>query len=280
MYRMDIFTCISTSYQEWKTLLYNHINGNNLELQRQPEWDWKHMYESRQHSNCCCAWLAGLGWYCPSSLERCCRNHSWLVLRVDWCKRCYPESIYREGLSPELVLGCTKPYINGWTGILSLCDFPSVAVWEWSWASVYLEGSKKLEREWWWMVYCLQLEELKAVIQGMAAQSLRCIAFAYCPIEGTNVPASEEEGAEWQQPDENLILLAICGIKVHYYPFKQVSEYWESPSYVCFWDNDSLPCTCPSQYKVFPNSRQALLTLLLTCPRPCEKLIRVMPSAV
>lgn len=90
------------------------------------------------------------------------------------------------------------------------------------------------------MVYCLQLEELKAVIQGMAAQSLRCIAFAYCPIEGTNVPTSEEEGAEWQQPDENLILLAICGIKVHCYPFTQVSEYWESPSYVCFWDNDSL----------------------------------------
>lgn len=184
------------------------------------ERDWKHMYESTEHSNCCCcAWLAELRWYCPRSLERCCRNHSWLVLRMDWCKWCYPESISTEGLSPNEVLWYTKLYRNGWTGILSLCDFPSMAVWGMKLGISLFGRKKEHEREWWWMVCCrLQLEELKAVIQGMAAQSLRCIAFAYCPIEGTNVPTSEEEGAEWQQPDDNLILLAICGIKVHCLP--------------------------------------------------------------
>ncbi|KAG0598154.1 hypothetical protein M758_12G050700 [Ceratodon purpureus] len=55
--------------------------------------------------------------------------------------------------------------------------------------------------------------ELENVIGGMAAKSLRCIAFAYRPIEGSNVPTNEEESSEWKQPEDNLILLGICGIK-------------------------------------------------------------------
>ncbi|XP_024382480.1 calcium-transporting ATPase 8, plasma membrane-type [Physcomitrium patens] len=56
-------------------------------------------------------------------------------------------------------------------------------------------------------------EELKRVIEGMAAQSLRCIAFAYRPIDGSDVPSNEESSYEWNQPDEDLIFMAICGIK-------------------------------------------------------------------
>lgn len=48
----------------------------------------------------------------------------------------------------------------------------------------------------------------------MAALSLRCIAFAYRPIDGSNVPANEEEGSEWKQPDDDLIFMGIVGIKV------------------------------------------------------------------
>lgn len=60
----------------------------------------------------------------------------------------------------------------------------------------------------------MQNEELKRVIEGMAAQSLRCIAFAYRPIDGSDVPSNEESSYEWNQPDEDLIFMAICGIKV------------------------------------------------------------------
>lgn len=48
----------------------------------------------------------------------------------------------------------------------------------------------------------------------MAAKSLRCIAFAYRPIEGSDVPISEEASSEWNQPEDDLILIGICGIKV------------------------------------------------------------------
>ncbi|KAG0623275.1 hypothetical protein M758_3G161600 [Ceratodon purpureus] len=58
-----------------------------------------------------------------------------------------------------------------------------------------------------------KVDELKRVIEGMAAKSLRCIAFAYRPIEGSNVPTSEEESSEWHQPDDDLILMGIVGIK-------------------------------------------------------------------
>lgn len=53
------------------------------------------------------------------------------------------------------------------------------------------------------------------MIEGMAAKSLRCIAFAYRPLESNEaVPSSEEASSDWSQPDDDLILLGICGIKV------------------------------------------------------------------
>ncbi|KAG0628831.1 hypothetical protein M758_1G055700 [Ceratodon purpureus] len=58
-----------------------------------------------------------------------------------------------------------------------------------------------------------KVDELNKVIEGMAVMSLRCIAFAYRPIEESIVPTSEEESSEWHQPDDNLILMGIVGIK-------------------------------------------------------------------
>ena len=49
----------------------------------------------------------------------------------------------------------------------------------------------------------------------MAAKSLRCVAFAYRPYERNDVPTTnEEELAKWNLPEEDLILVAIVGIKV------------------------------------------------------------------
>ncbi|GMH17940.1 hypothetical protein Nepgr_019781 [Nepenthes gracilis] len=50
-------------------------------------------------------------------------------------------------------------------------------------------------------------------IEEMAAESLRCVAIAYRSYELEKVPADEEQRAHWTLPDEELILLAIVGIK-------------------------------------------------------------------
>ncbi|XP_020109417.1 calcium-transporting ATPase 8, plasma membrane-type-like isoform X2 [Ananas comosus] len=55
-------------------------------------------------------------------------------------------------------------------------------------------------------------DEFKKDIEDMAARSLRCVAFAYRPFELENVP-SEEQRVNWVLPEDNLILLAIVGIK-------------------------------------------------------------------
>ncbi|RXH71477.1 hypothetical protein DVH24_018832 [Malus domestica] len=49
-------------------------------------------------------------------------------------------------------------------------------------------------------------------IEDMAARSLRCVAIAYRPHELENVPA-DEQLSEWALPDDDLVLLAIVGIK-------------------------------------------------------------------
>lgn len=56
-------------------------------------------------------------------------------------------------------------------------------------------------------------EEIKRVIEGMAAKSLRCIAFAYKAISEGEVPLDEEERRDWKAPDTGLALMAIAGIK-------------------------------------------------------------------
>ncbi|XP_010276717.1 PREDICTED: calcium-transporting ATPase 10, plasma membrane-type [Nelumbo nucifera] len=53
----------------------------------------------------------------------------------------------------------------------------------------------------------------RKAIEDMAAGSLRCVAIAYRPYDLDNVPKEEEERAGWQLPEDDLILLAIVGIK-------------------------------------------------------------------
>lgn len=48
----------------------------------------------------------------------------------------------------------------------------------------------------------------------MAASSLRCVAVAYRPYELDKVPTEEENLSQWALPEDNLVLLAIVGIKV------------------------------------------------------------------
>lgn len=54
----------------------------------------------------------------------------------------------------------------------------------------------------------------KKAIEDMAAGSLRCVAIAYRSYELDKVPSDEEEVAQWELPEDDLILLAIVGLKV------------------------------------------------------------------
>lgn len=54
---------------------------------------------------------------------------------------------------------------------------------------------------------------MQSIIEGMAAQALRCIGFAYRLVDELDVPA-EESHSDWKIPDGGLILMAIAGIKV------------------------------------------------------------------
>ncbi|VVA22232.1 Hypothetical predicted protein [Prunus dulcis] len=50
-------------------------------------------------------------------------------------------------------------------------------------------------------------------IEDMAARSLRCVAIAYRSYELESVPTDEQQLALWALPDDDLVLLAIVGIK-------------------------------------------------------------------
>ncbi|XP_027771548.1 calcium-transporting ATPase 9, plasma membrane-type isoform X1 [Solanum pennellii] len=65
---------------------------------------------------------------------------------------------------------------------------------------------------------CLQSIEkekdfLKEAIEDMAAKSLRCVAIAYQTCNVNEVPTDEEQLAQWILPEDDLILLAVLGIK-------------------------------------------------------------------
>ncbi|XP_039154923.1 calcium-transporting ATPase 10, plasma membrane-type-like [Eucalyptus grandis] len=53
----------------------------------------------------------------------------------------------------------------------------------------------------------------RKTIEDMAAGSLRCIAIAYRPYDIKDIPLDEERLAKWALPEDELILLAIVGIK-------------------------------------------------------------------
>ncbi|CAK7323699.1 unnamed protein product [Dovyalis caffra] len=57
------------------------------------------------------------------------------------------------------------------------------------------------------------MDFLKAAINDMAACSLRCVAIAYRPYESDKVPTDEESLDKWVLPEDELVLLAIVGIK-------------------------------------------------------------------
>ncbi|KAM1461868.1 hypothetical protein ACFX1Q_046032 [Malus domestica] len=56
-------------------------------------------------------------------------------------------------------------------------------------------------------------EFFKMAIDDMAERSLRCVAIAYRPYEQDKVPTDEEQFSQWALPEDNLVLLAIVGIK-------------------------------------------------------------------
>jgi Ca2+-transporting ATPase len=60
----------------------------------------------------------------------------------------------------------------------------------------------------------MQMTFFKKAIEDMAAESLRCVAIAYRSYEKEKVPDNEEQLAHWSLPDDDLVLLAIVGIKV------------------------------------------------------------------
>uniref|UniRef100_J3MUF6 Calcium-transporting ATPase n=1 Tax=Oryza brachyantha TaxID=4533 RepID=J3MUF6_ORYBR len=53
--------------------------------------------------------------------------------------------------------------------------------------------------------------DCKRSIEDMATNSLRCVAFAYCPCEMETIP--KEDIADWKLPEDDLTLLCIVGIK-------------------------------------------------------------------
>ncbi|KAJ3707985.1 hypothetical protein LUZ61_011690 [Rhynchospora tenuis] len=56
------------------------------------------------------------------------------------------------------------------------------------------------------------VEKFKKQIEDMAAKSLRCVALAYKPLDLKEVP-NEEQRDNWSLPENDLILLAIVGMK-------------------------------------------------------------------
>jgi len=62
------------------------------------------------------------------------------------------------------------------------------------------------------------LQELffKKVIEDMAANSLRCIALAYKTSDMDKLPVDEQELAQWPLPEDDLVLLALIGLKVRH----------------------------------------------------------------
>ncbi|KAK4756478.1 hypothetical protein SAY87_006605 [Trapa incisa] len=56
-------------------------------------------------------------------------------------------------------------------------------------------------------------DTLKQAIDDMASKSLRCVAIAYRHLDAVEVPSDEEGLDKWELPEDNLVLLAIVGIK-------------------------------------------------------------------
>lgn len=62
----------------------------------------------------------------------------------------------------------------------------------------------------------MQMLFFKKAIEDMAANSLRCVAIAYRTYDWKDIPSDEENLTKWALPEDELILLAIVGLKVHF----------------------------------------------------------------
>nr|XP_043624987.1 calcium-transporting ATPase 10, plasma membrane-type-like [Erigeron canadensis]XP_043624988.1 calcium-transporting ATPase 10, plasma membrane-type-like [Erigeron canadensis] len=58
-----------------------------------------------------------------------------------------------------------------------------------------------------------KVEYFKKAIETMAIGSLRCVAIAYRTVKDETFPTDEEELEHWQMPEDDLVLLAIVGLK-------------------------------------------------------------------
>ncbi|CAH1452258.1 unnamed protein product [Lactuca virosa] len=58
-----------------------------------------------------------------------------------------------------------------------------------------------------------KVEYFKKAIEDMASGSLCCVAIAYRPCEAETVPTGEDELAQWELPEGDLVLLEIVGLK-------------------------------------------------------------------
>ncbi|XP_068637422.1 calcium-transporting ATPase 5, plasma membrane-type-like [Aristolochia californica] len=56
-------------------------------------------------------------------------------------------------------------------------------------------------------------KEFQKAIEDMAADSLRCIAFAFRSDDLEIVPKDEDESSQWKMPEDNLIFIGIVGLK-------------------------------------------------------------------
>ncbi|XP_042400097.1 calcium-transporting ATPase 5, plasma membrane-type-like [Zingiber officinale] len=64
----------------------------------------------------------------------------------------------------------------------------------------------------WLTSLIIQVDEFKKSIEIMAAKSLRCVAFAYKMYDHDRVPEVDKRG-DWKLPEDELVMLAIVGIK-------------------------------------------------------------------
>lgn len=60
----------------------------------------------------------------------------------------------------------------------------------------------------------MQASFFKKAIEDMAASSLRCVAIAYRTYDMDKVPVDEQQLTQWALPQDDLVLLAIIGLKV------------------------------------------------------------------
>ncbi|KAM0021315.1 putative P-type Ca(2+) transporter [Helianthus debilis subsp. tardiflorus] len=58
-----------------------------------------------------------------------------------------------------------------------------------------------------------KVEYFKKAIEDMAAGCLRCVAIAYRPLKGETMPTDEDELSFWNFSEDDLVLLAIVGLK-------------------------------------------------------------------